>query len=310
MPKNPKNISASARARLLRVSKQTGVIFDFVLNRYAVERFLYRVSLSRYSEQFVLKGATLLLSRFDAPFRMTRDLDLLSLDDTTSEKFEAAFKEILEIDVQDGIEFDPDNLNVRRMDINDPYGGVRMQISAELDRARIKFGIDIINGDATEPGLEKVEYPVLIEMPAPYLRGYALETVIAEKFHAMVEHGVSNSRIKDYVDLYHMSQSFEFERLRIAEAILATFKNRQTEIPTDTPPALSAAFVQDPMRIKQWEYFKQKMVFVDSDTFTTMVTTVEEFVMPAARDAIMLAKKRGNKPVAFERAVPYLRLSK
>lgn len=251
----------------------------------------------------------LLLSRFDSPFRMTRDLDLLSLEETTSEKFETVFKEILDIDVQDGIKFDRENLQVNRFDNNEPYGDVRVQLSAELDRARIRFGMDIKNGDATEPDPEQVKYPVLIEMPAPNLRGYALETVIAEKFHAMVEHGLSNSRIKDYVDIFHMSQSFEFERLRIAEAILATFSNRQTKIPNDTPPALSAAFFQDSMRIKQWEYFKQKMVFIDPGTFPKVVTTVEGFVMRAARDAIVLAKKRGEIPVAFERAVPYLRSS-
>lgn len=301
-----KNLAASVRARLLHISKQKGVRFDFILNRYAVERFLYRLSLSQYSDQFVLKGATLVLSRFDAPFRVTRDLDLMSLDNATAENFESLFMEILDIDVADGIEFKKESLKVHQFQDADPYSGVRMHLSAELDGARIPFGIDVRHGDTTVPGLEEVKYPALLEMPAPCMRGYALETVIAEKFHAMVTLGMSNSRIKDYVDIFHLSQSFEFERLRLAEAILATFTNRQTEIPFDTPPALSEAFVQNPMRIRQWEEFKRKSVLFDPGTLSGMMSVVEDFVMPAARDAVVLSKKRRGKPVAHERAMPYL----
>ena len=307
MAKKIKNLGASVRHRLLRVSKQRGLRFDFILNRYAVERFLYRLSLSQYSEQFILKGANLILSRFNAPFRISRDLDLMSLDNITSEKFESIFMEILNIEVHDGIKFDKDSLEVRRFQDTDPYSGVRLQLSAELDRARIKLGIDVKHGDATNPGLEDIEYPVILEMPAPYIRGYALETVIAEKFHAMVVLGTVNSRIKDYVDIFHLSQSFKFERLRIAEAILATFKNRQTEIPTDTPPALSASFFHQPMRLRQWEEFKRNLAFFDPGALPDVVKTVNDFVMPAANDAILLSKKRGDKPVALERAVPLLR---
>ena len=281
--------------------------FDFILNRYAVERFLYRLSQSQYSEQFVLKGANLILSRFDAPFRITRDLDLLSLDNTRSENFKSIFMEILDIEVYDGIEFEKESLEVRRFQDTDPNSGVRLQLSAELDRARIKLGIDVKYGDATNPGLEDFEYPVILEMPAPYIRGYALETVIAEKFHAMVVRGTANSRIKDYVDVFHLNQSFKFERLRIAEAILATFKNRKTEIPTDTPPALSASFCDQPMRLRQWEEFKRNLAFFDPGALPDVVKTVNDFVMPAANDAILLSKKRGDKPVVFERAVPLLR---
>ncbi len=306
MAKVIKDLGASVRARLLRVSKTMGVNFDFILNRYAVERFLYRLSLSQHSEQFVLKGETLVLSRFDAPFRITRDLDLMSLDNSTSENFESLFMEILDIEVDDGIDFKKESLKVHRFDDTDPYSGVRSQLLAELDGARIKFGIDVQHGDATEPGLEEIEFPVLLDMPAPYMHGYALETVIAEKFHAMVTLGMSNSRIKDYVDIYHLSQSFKFERLRIAEAVLATFASRQTEIPTDTPPVLSEAFVQNPMRIRQWEEFKHKSVFFDPGSLPDVVNAIEKFIMPVARDAIVLSRKRGGKPVAHKRALPYL----
>ncbi len=307
MAKEIKYLGASVRARLLRISKQRGLRFDFILNRYAVERFLYRLSLSQYSEQFVLKGANLVFSRFDAPFRITRDLDLMSLDNRTSENFESLFMEILDIEVHDGIEFDNESLEVRRFHDTDPYSGIRLQLSAELDRARIKLGIDVKHGDTTNPGLEDFEYPVILEMPAPYIRGYALETVIAEKFHAMVVLGTANSRIKDYADIFHLSQSFKFERLRIAEAILATFKNRQTKIPTDTPPALSASFCDQPMRLQQWEEFKRNLAFFDPGALPDVVKTVNDFVMPAANDAILLSMKRGDKPVAIERAVQLFR---
>lgn len=306
MAKVIKELDTSVRARLLRVSKSMEVNFDFLLNRFAVERFLYRLSLSQYSQQFALKGATRVLSRFDAPFRITRDLDLLSLNDATSVKFESLFAEVLDIEVHDGISFDKESLKVHRFDDTDPYSGVRSQLSVELDKARIKFGIDVAHGDATDPGLEKIEFPVILDMPAPYIYGYALETVIAEKFHAMVILGVTNSRIKDYVDIFHLSRSFKFSKLRLAEAISATFVNRQTEIPFDTPPALSIVFFQNPMRIKQWEEFKRKAIFTDPGTLSYVVKVVEEFVMPAARDAIVLSKKRGSKPVAKEQALPYL----
>lgn len=284
MAKDIRNIGASVRARLLRISKEREQNYELILTRYAIERLLYRLAQSRHAERFVLKGATLLMTWFDEPFRGTRDLDLLGHGDPTPESVLDVFKEVFGHEEQDGVRFDADGARISRIREDNEYGGLRIRTTADIGGARIAINVDIGFGDATEPAAQMLDFPVLLDMPTPRLRGYARETVIAEKFQAMVALGMTNSRMKDYYDLWILSQSFDFEQARLARAISATFVRRDTAIPIQIPDALTREFAEDSAKQQQWESFKRD-VAVDPGSLSNVVKTLAAFLMPVAKTA-------------------------
>ncbi|MDE0346624.1 MAG: nucleotidyl transferase AbiEii/AbiGii toxin family protein [Boseongicola sp.] len=215
MAKETRNIAASVRARLLNLSRASGPNFDLVLTRFALERLLYRLGQSAYAERFVLKGAMLLTSWFEDPQRGTRDLDPLGFGDPSPDAMIAMFRDILAQDANDGVEYDVAALRVDRIRDELEYGGMRLRTTASISGARINLTIDIGFGDALEPGVELIDYPVMLDLPAPRLRAYARETVIAEKFQAMVALGRANSRMKDFYDIWLLSRSFPFDDERL-----------------------------------------------------------------------------------------------
>lgn len=284
MAKKIKNIGASVRARLLNLSRTSGQSFDLVLTRFALERLLFRLSGSRYADRFVLKGAMLLMSWFKDPHRGTRDLDLLGFGDPSSDAMLAIFREILAQDADDGVVFDADALRVDRIREELEYGGLRLRTTASIAGARINLTIDIGFGDALEPGAEFIDYPVMLDLPAPRLSAYARETVIAEKFQAMVALGRTNSRMKDFYDIWILSRSFTFDDDRLARAIAATFARRGTDIPTELPDALSPAFAADEQKQRQWRAFVED-VTLDPGKLKDVLNAVAAFLMPHAASA-------------------------
>lgn len=173
MAKEIKDIGASVRARLLKLSKANGQSFDLVLTRFALERLLFRLSRSAHADRFVLKGAMLMLSWLKDPHRATRDLDLLGFGDPSEDAILAAFREILAQDVEDGVVFDLDTLRIDRIREETEYGGLRLRTIASIGGARINVAVDIGFGDALEPGTEVVEYPVMLDSPVPRLQAHA-----------------------------------------------------------------------------------------------------------------------------------------
>ena len=284
MPEAVKNIGVSVRARLLRISKEKGRNFDLILTHYAIERLLYRLAQSRHADRFVLKGAMLLMTWFDEPFRGTRDLDLLGFGDSAPDAVLDVFREVLGQEQPDGVVFDAGAARVSRIRAENEYGGLRMRANADIAGARITVNVDVGFGDATEPAAEWLDYPVLLDMPTPRLRGYARETVVAEKFQAMVDLGMANSRMKDYYDLWIVSQAFEFERSRLAAAISATFARRGTAIPDRVPDGLSPAFAEDAVKRQQWESFKRDLE-VDPGPLDGVIHALATFLMSAAATA-------------------------
>lgn len=285
MARQIRNVGASVRARLLQVAKQSGQNYDLILNRYAIERLLYRLTQSRHADRFVLKGAMLLMTWFDHPFRASRDLDLLAYIEPMPDAVLETFREIFEIEGFDGVRFDARDARIDRIRVDSGYGGLRIRTRADIGGARIATSIDVAFGDATDPEPKIVDYPVLLEMPAPRLRGYAPETVVAEKFHAMVVLGRANSRMKDYFDIWMLSQSYEFERGRLAKAISATFDRRRTVIPQEIPDALSPEFTKDALKQRQWDAFMQDVVAAQI-SLPEVVEALEALLMPAAEAAL------------------------
>ena len=255
MPDRPRNIGASVRQRLLNLARARGQPMDLLLTRYALERLLHRLSLSPHRERFVLKGAMLLVTWFAEAHRATRDVDLLGFGDAAEDALIETFRDIMAVEVDDGVVFDLDGLKIEAIREELEYGGSRLRTTAALAGARIPITVDIGFGDAVEPDIEDIDLPVLLDMPTPHLRAYPPETVIAEKFHAMVALGRANSRMKDYYDVWMLTSTFDLGPERMRQAIAATFARRNTLVPTQIPDGLSDAFANDPAKQRQWTAF-------------------------------------------------------
>lgn len=255
MANTPRNIGASVRARLQNLARERSQAFDLLLTRYTLERLLYRLSVSPHRNRFVLKGAMLVTTWFDDPHRPTRDLDLLGYGNSSPETMLTIWREVCAVPADDGIQFDTDALRVYLIREELEYGGLRIRTTATLAGARIAVVIDIGFGDAVEPGVEEIDLPVLLDLPVPHLRAYARETVIAEKFQAMVALGLANSRMKDFYDIWILSKTHDFSRDRLAAAITATFERRKTAIPESILDALTPDFSRDAGKLQQWSAF-------------------------------------------------------
>lgn len=260
MPKSPSNIGTSVRARLLNLARQKNQPFDVLLTRFVLERLLYRLGRSRHTDRFVLKGAMLLTTWLPDTARGTRDLDLLAFGDSSEQRIVGIIRTIMAIEVDDGVVFDQASVTATKIREELDYGGIRLRATAALAGAKIPVTIDIAFGDSVEPGLEMIEYPALLDLPRPKLRAYAPETVVAEKFQAMVALGRANSRMKDFYDIWVLVKTFTFDEERLARAVAATFVRRQTELPSDFPDALTPAFSEDPAKQRQWSAFASDLV--------------------------------------------------
>lgn len=291
MAKQIRDIGASVRARLLAQARHRNQQFDLVLTRYALERLLYRLSLTAYRERFVLKGAMLITTWLDDPHRPTRDVDLLGYGDPSPEAMLTVFREICAITADDGLTFDTDALRVDLIREELQYGGLRLRTTAALAGARISVVIDIGFGDAVEPGVEEIDLPVLLDFPAPHLRAYARETVIAEKFQAIVTLGRANSRMKDFYDIWILSKTYEFADDRLAKAIVATFQRRNTVIPKGALDGLALDFAQDDAKRQQWAAFV-KDLSGDMPPLAAVIKDLAAFLIPKAREALALATNR------------------
>lgn len=291
MARQLRDIGASVRARLLALAREKGQAFDLLLTRYATERLLYRLSTTPHRDRFVLKGAMLMTTWFDDPHRPTRDVDFLGYGDPAPEPMLAVFKEICAIEENDGILFDADALQVELIREELEYGGLRLRTTARLAGARITVVIDIGFGDAVEPGLEEINLPVLLDLPVPRLRAYARETVVAEKFQAMVLFGLANTRMKDYYDIWILSRSHVFDTERLSRAIAATFERRGTAIPEDLPDALTTAFSTDATKQRQWEAFARDLS-AEVPSLEVTVADLASFLMPHAQQALQRTSGR------------------
>lgn len=275
------DLGASARQRLLNQSRAQNRPFQELLQYFAMERFLYRLARSPYADQFILKGA-LLLTAWRAPLsRPTMDIDLAGRTNNQLDHIKEIVGTVCEIAVDpDGIEFNRASIEVSRIKEDADYEGVRVQFHATLARARIPMQLDIGFGDVITPGPTEIEYPTLLDFPAPTLRAYPRETVVAEKLEALTALGLLNSRIKDYYDLALLSRMYPFEGERLAEAISATFRHRKTTIEAE-PIGLTRAYCDDPARILQWRAFVRRSRFGEgAGDLTHLVEEVRLFALP------------------------------
>lgn len=278
----PRNLAASVRHRLTQIARQNGEDFHLVLTRYGLERLLYRLARSPHGEAFVLKGACLFQLWSNHPHRPTRDLDLLGHGEASIEQFEAIFRQVCDQPVAaDGLEFLADRVRGESIKDEDQYQGIRLRVDARLANARLPLQVDIGFGDAITPGPIDVEYPTLLDFPSPLLRAYPRETVVAEKFQAMVTLGMANSRMKDFFDLWTLAREYAFDGASLCAALRATFARRETLLPVAPPLALTSVFASDKPKQTQWRAFLRKGKLVsDPIELPEVIGVLEPFLMP------------------------------
>jgi hypothetical protein len=272
--------AASVLARLLNRSRDTGENYNLLLSRFAIERLLFRLSVSPHARSFVLKGALLFALWYDAPHRPTKDADLLGFGADDADTLRATFGEVCTIDADDGIRYDIESLRIEPIREDNVYGGMRLSLRAFVGSARLPVQVDIGFGDAITPAPELVSYPTLLDgMEAPRLRAYPVYTVIAEKFHAMVQLGIGNSRMKDFFDLAVIARTSELEGGTLVEALRATFARRGTALPTTEPVALMQEFATDPIKERQWRAFLSKSKLLDTQ-LPELIAELHAFLWP------------------------------
>ncbi|MDX2289780.1 MAG: nucleotidyl transferase AbiEii/AbiGii toxin family protein [Hyphomicrobiaceae bacterium] len=282
MTRKPVNLPASVATRLRNVATAKGIDLAFVLRRYAIERLLYRLSVSPERDRFVLKGAMLFTAWLPDPFRPTQDLDLLGFGDAAVPDIAARITAVCRVDVpDDGLVFDVATLRAEPIRGNQEYGGVRVKLTALLARTQIPVQIDIGFGDAVTPGIVELEFPALLDTPAPRVRAYPKETVLAEKLQAIVVLGAVNTRIKDYYDLLALARLFEFDGATVRDALVATFERRGTPLPVEVPIGLSPEFAHDPQKARLWEAFiDREALLLEPGDLTAAIEDIAAFVMP------------------------------
>lgn len=282
-----RNPAASARDRLLALARDRGEDFQLLLTRYGLERLLYRLGQSSHRDRFVLKGAMLFILWSDDPHRPTRDVDFLGSGDGSEASLAGVFRDLCAIPCEeDGVTYDPDSVRVEPIRSDTEYGGMRVTLVGTLAGARIPIQADIGFGDVVTPDAIETSYPALLGQPAPRLRAYPRETVVAEKYQAIVALGMANSRMKDFYDLWVIARDFEFDGDVLAQAVKNTFARRRTDLPAGIPSGLSSKFHGDRQKNTQWKAFVTKTsVAGDGPSLAEVCVHLDAFLGPPTEAA-------------------------
>lgn len=283
-----KDIPKSVIARLLNIAKARKEDFNQILNDYAMERLLYRLSISEYKDLFIVKGAKLFQLWANTPHRATHDLDLLSFGNSEIDHVVDIFHKILSIECKDdGLKFVLDNIKGERIKADQKYQGVRVIAKAFLDSANIHLQIDVGFGDIITPKPQTLNYPTLLALPSPKLLVYPKETVVAEKFHAMVLLAMTNTRMKDFYDLWVLTTTQEFQGHIILTAIQRTFEKRASvALISETPIALTEEFYNDAGKKAQWSSFLKRTKITSNTSLAETITKLHDFFIPMS-DALL-----------------------
>ncbi|HXD31452.1 MAG TPA: nucleotidyl transferase AbiEii/AbiGii toxin family protein [Pyrinomonadaceae bacterium] len=283
MPKRPlKNVPASVHQRLLNLARETKRPFNELLQYFAIERFLFRFSRSEYADRYVLKGAQM-LQAWNAPLaRPTMDIDMLGRKPSTIAALENVIREVIAVEVEpDAVVFDPKTVSGEAIVKSAAYEGVRIRFRGTLGKIKLNVQLDFAFGDLVVPAPMPIELPDLIGLGAPRLLGYTPESAIAEKYQAMVALDITNTRIKDFYDVWLLSQTIEFDGAVLAEAIAVTFKQRSTPLPTEPPMALTEQFGEAADKQVLWRAFLRKgRLDAQGKQLGEIVAELREFLWP------------------------------
>jgi hypothetical protein len=289
-----KNVVASVLARLRNTSKSNGAPFQQVLQQYAIERFLHRISKSRHAKSIILKGALLLKTIGIPTARPTLDIDMLRTGNADKGTLVALIKDCATLDVEpDGIAFLADSVVAEEITKDSEYQGTRILMDARMDNVRLRIQVDFGVGDVIVPGPRMIEYPVFLGGDTIALLAYPVETSIAEKLQAMVALGEANSRMKDFYDVWICASHLDFETGKLFKSVQATFANRETDIPTDDFQVLTTGFAE--RHVVQWNAFVKKIgEGTLANRFGEVIEDLRKFAIPMFR-CIALREKIGKQ---------------
>ncbi len=275
----------SVKARLKNFAKDTGHTFQEALTYYGLERTIYRISVSKYKEHFILKGGIFLYAIFDRNYeRATSDVDLLArMISNSKEEMKIIFQSILSQKIDDALIFDTDSIKVEDITEFKEYHGLHISAVGYLDRTRIPVGIDIGFGDVVYPDTVKMDFPVILDMAAPRINAYSLESSIAEKLETIICNGYPNSRYKDFYDIYVLSTKYAFSFENLKKAVSETFENRKTLMSMDTA-AFKDEFLNDPIHQTRWKSFLRKKKAIIPISMDEAIGRIKVFVRPLLDD--------------------------
>ena len=275
-----KNLVASILARLKNIAKENDVVYGEILARYAIERVLKRIELSEYASKCILKGGSLFILWTEGfNYRPTMDADLEFRGDGSPAALKTMFKSVAKIAVDDGISIDDESIDAAAIREDDEYGGVRVTMMGYLGKVRIPVQFDVGIGDAITPAPKKLSFPALLDLSAPKLKIYPRETVIAEKYETIVKRGMANSRMKDYYDLWVLSNDPVVDKEIAKLAITRTFSRRKRKLPETCPDGLADSFAENQIKLTQWNAFLRKnRLDVGQNLFLDVVRQVREFI--------------------------------
>lgn len=279
--KSIKNVAASIRQRLLNKAKESSRPFNELLQYYAIERFLYRLSVSKYVDKFILKGALLFTVWRQSDIRSTVDIDLLGKINNEPEAITNVFRDICMLKVEaDGLRYDVSSITTEKISEDADYQGARVQLNSYLGTARIRIQVDIGFSDVITPEPRKCKYPTILVFSEPKLNCYNKETMIAEKLQAMVKLDILNSRMKDIYDIWVLSKRFEFKGVLLQKSITNTFKRRETKV-TESVAVFSKRFFQNDEKSKQWQGFIRKLKLSDVPRdLGNIAKEIKSFIQP------------------------------
>lgn len=278
--KEIKNVAASVKERLRNISIQNGKEYQSVVSQYVQERFLYRLSESNYSNNLILKGALLFIAHDISRNRPTRDIDFLgSKIPNEIDGLVDVIKEILNIKIEDGLRFDSDSVEAENITEDGDYKGVRIKFYVYLENSRERMQLDIGFGDTITAGPVKIEFPTLLDFPAPKLKVYSIETAIAEKFEAIVSLQLQTSRMKDFYDVLYFAEHYNFNKEILIRAITTTFNNRSTDLEL-SKIVFEDKFKNDENFHKLWSAFLSRNKLENHKTFYEVVSQIQSFIQP------------------------------
>lgn len=290
MKKQIKNKSASVRAKLASIARAENTDFDALLLRYLQERFLYRLGISKFSSRFVLKGGLFLVCLQMPKSRPTKDIDFLAEEiKNDPAELERIFAAIAGMAYDDGVQFLPSSISSETIKEDADYEGIRLKIDATLGQARQRLQMDIGFGDIIIPQAIQMEFPTILPEESPKVKAYSIESVISEKFEAMIKLAMANSRMKDFYDVYFLSANQDFKGERLKKAVESTFRRRRTPMP-DSPLVFRPEFREDKGRQRQWVAFLSKLRLKDiNQEFSEIMNRITEFLSP-----IVLSIEKGT----------------
>ncbi len=277
----PKNQAESVKGRLLKLARERKEDFNFILRQYVLQRLMYRLSVSEYANDFLLKGGLLFWVWKEDFHRPTKDMDLLGFGSDDITLLKDKFRKIISIEQDDGLFFDPTKLQAIEIKEDAKYQGIRITGRATLVKADIPYQIDIGFGDAVIPVESLTEIPAFLDdLPSPSLKVYPIESVLAEKFHAMVYLGLANSRMKDFFDIVTFASIMPIESVSLQSAIQATFDRRGTVFDEVQLSLFSKPFKTSKDKQMQWEAFIRKNSLVITDDFSATLDKIQILLEP------------------------------